>query len=108
MTETEKPITIFMVPADGKPFARTVENELHAMQELVGGFIQVVPCTDGIDLVCNEEGKLAGMPINPKQPAAFIDGDLIVGPYFFVRHDDEGGFCSITAADAVLLLDGLR
>ena len=49
----------------GKPFeVREIPNTLEACQELVGGYIEPVTiCTDLV-LVCNEEGKIDGLPLN--------------------------------------------
>jgi hypothetical protein len=40
--------------------------------------------------VCNEEGKLQGLPFN-----FFCRGDAIVGPVFFVAGDQKGEFISL-------------
>ena len=44
-------------PAE-KPEVMEIENELHALQEIVGGYIECVGVIDNIICVCNEEGKL--------------------------------------------------
>lgn len=66
-----------------------IDNTLEAMQEFVGGYIEVINITDKILLVCNEEGKMRGLP-----PAAFIvrnqkSQDIIVGKFFLCREDGE-------------------
>ena len=45
---------------------RVVEigNDLKSMQELVGGYIEVVPLEDDLVVVCDEEGILKYLPIN--------------------------------------------
>ena len=60
------------------PEVREVENELHVFQEIVRGYIECFQIFDDILCVCNEEGKLKGLPIN----FAF-GGDIIVGDVFF-------------------------
>lgn len=48
-----------------KPALEEVGEELEAMQAVVGGYIQeIMPWEDEVALVCNEEGKLNGWPIN--------------------------------------------
>lgn len=66
-----------------------IENTLDAMQEFVDGPIEVINITDEILLVCNEEGKMRGLP-----PSAFIirnqeAQDIIVGKFFLCREDGE-------------------
>ena len=40
-------------------------NQLKVLQKIVGGLIEVVPSTqEGLSIICNEEGKLIGLPIN--------------------------------------------
>ena len=66
-----------------------IENTLDAMQKFVDGSIEVINITDEILLVCNEEGKMCGLP-----PSAFIirnqeAQDIIVGKFFLCREDGE-------------------
>ncbi len=48
--------------ADGRSEERQPENgrdfQLKELQEIVGGYIEIVPTKDGRIMVCNEEGKL--------------------------------------------------
>ena len=47
------------------PYIRGVNDTLEEMQSIVGGYIQVIyPFLDPVALVCNEEGKLTGLPLN--------------------------------------------
>ena len=46
------------------PEVQEIDHTLSAMQELVGGTIQAVyPFDDPVALVCNDEGKLLGLPM---------------------------------------------
>ncbi len=48
-----------------RPVVEEVGEELEAMQAVVGGYIQeIMPWEDEVALVCNEEGKLNGWPVN--------------------------------------------
>ena len=60
------------------PEVREVENELHVFQEIVGGYIECFQIFDDVLCVCDEEGKLKGLPIN-----FVFGGDIIVGDVFF-------------------------
>lgn len=60
------------------PEVKEIKGELHEMQEIVGGYIECFKVFDNILCVCNEEGKLKGLPIN-----FIFGGDFIVGNVFF-------------------------
>lgn len=105
----DKFITAYLLRVDeesGKPYKgylAQVENSLDAEQRYVnygrdGGLIQVVSFGD-IDVICNDEGKLLGMPNNR---AWIEDGnvlDVFVGNIMCVRHNSEGEFTSILESD---------
>ena len=57
-TEQNKNGTKLYTFEDKKP-------DLHQMQALVGGYIEVIHCM-GYDLVVNEEGRMLGYPKNEK------------------------------------------
>jgi hypothetical protein len=60
---------------------KQVENTLETFQQIVGGYIEVVPFNPelGIVMVCNEEGKLLGL-----EPNFHWGLDTIVGTVVFV------------------------
>ena len=64
-----------MPKKDGLPF----------MQQVVGGYIEIVRIPDGRLMVLNEEGKLLRLPLNTKATALYnnlndvIVGDVLVG-----------------------------
>lgn len=61
-----------------------IENTLEALQETVGGYIQAVYLDEKTALICDEEGKLKGLPSN------FVTSrDIIVGNAVFVCVGDE-------------------
>lgn len=71
--------------AVGKDVARvSIANELEELQRLVGGYIECVGLLDDVVLICNEEGKLDGLPPNRR-----ISGDMIVGDFLIVGQDGE-------------------
>lgn len=39
-------------------------NDLKALQHLVGGYIETVTIADRVVVICNEEGRLQGLPYN--------------------------------------------
>ena len=66
-----------------------IKNEYKELTKIVGGFIECVDIGKGVDMVCNEEGKLNGMDANLNFPY-----DVIVGPVFFCSTKD-GDFISL-------------
>lgn len=66
-------ITVLKVEPGKPPELVSMANTLQAMQEMVGGFIEIVPLDDAC-LVCNDEGKINGMEGNRR-----LGGDIIAG-----------------------------
>jgi hypothetical protein len=61
-----------------------IAHELKAYQEIVGGYIEIVPVGPSLMMVCNEEGKLLNLPLN------FVwNDDAIAGTVFFCSRDAE-------------------
>ena len=82
---------IVVKKAGQMPEIREVENDLEAFKEIVGGYIEIVPISNNpfnrlykVICVCNEEGKLMGLPGN-----FFFGRDLIVGDVFFCAVNGE-------------------
>ena len=58
-------ITVLVVEPGKRPYRKEIENELHSLQQAVGGYIEAVyPFSDPVAIVCCEEGKLCGMSLN--------------------------------------------
>lgn len=69
-------ITVLRVEPGKAPEPVTMPNTLEAMQQMVGGYIEVV-CLDDACLICNEEGKLIGLDGNRR-----VGDDIITGTFF--------------------------
>lgn len=93
----KKPIIEVMVKQPGhKPFRVSCLNELETMQSLVEGYIEVLPLATNLLIICNEEGKLMGMPYN-----CTLVGEQLVGPIVFVGVDgEEFDSCPLTISQA--------
>ena len=80
------------------PYVVEIDGSLESMQGIVGGLIQVIyPFDDPVALVCNDEGKLMGLPLN--RPLVDSSGsiyDIIAGTFAVIGLDDEDGFRSLT------------
>lgn len=77
-------LRILMVEPRKAPYEASVPHELSAMQQAVGGLIEVVRNGDGTLIISNEEGKLLGMEGNRRIP-----GDVLAGPFFVVGDAGE-------------------
>lgn len=56
----------------------TLDNDLKTFQKIVGGYIETVTFLDGVTVICNEEGKLRGLPANFHMLGDTICGTAIV------------------------------
>lgn len=78
--------TINVIYVEPGKEARTIEmkDELSEMQNLVGGLIEeYMPFEDDVAIICNDEGKMRGLPLN--RGICSDDGtlmDIIAGPFF--------------------------
>lgn len=78
-------ITVLYVQANHYPKTVSIDNTLEAMQKLVGGYIEeYMPFEDEVAIVCNEEGKMNGLPLNR---AIYAEGskemiEIIAGDFF--------------------------
>lgn len=53
-----------LVPVRGEIRRVVIKNELKALQETVGGYIETLTLAEGVVLICNEEGKLLKLEPN--------------------------------------------
>ena len=81
---------------------RMVDNQLGALQSLVGGYIEVVTLNESSAIICNEEGRLRHLPHNVR----FCGVDF-VGPILIVGTDGDE-FCSLNPLTEVWLADQLK
>lgn len=61
-----------------------ISNSLKNLQNTVDGYIEVIPLTDKIVMICNEEGKL-----NKLEPNFHMPYDTIVGTVIICGVDGE-------------------
>lgn len=91
---------VLFIPCGKKPEVREIDGSLGSMQQLVGGLIQAVyPFDDPVALICNDEGKLLGLPFN--RALRNSEGeiyDIISGAFFL---------CGLGTADFIGLSDAL-
>ena len=76
---------ILLIEPEQPAAEKEIEGSLHSMQEIVGGTIQAVyPFDDSVALICNDEGKLLGLPPNRalREEGTGKVYDVIVGTFF--------------------------
>ena len=96
----EDKIRVLVIEPGKNPEEREIPNTLKALQKIVGGYIETVALhrsvKDGelerIDIVCNEEGKLLGLPKNRIIKRL---NDIICGTFLIVATGEED-FISLT------------
>ncbi len=75
---------ILLVKPGEKPELAVVDGSLESMQKLVGGSIEMcMPYEDEVALICNDEGKIMGLPLN--RSVYDEDGqriDIMAGTFF--------------------------
>ncbi|MBO5096027.1 MAG: DUF3846 domain-containing protein [Bacilli bacterium] len=84
----QRKIRVLVVEPNELPKEEMIDNTLKAKQDLVGGDIEYVSRDYYPDVIfiCNEEGKLRGLPFNRD-----IGQDIIAGPFIIVGDDPEIG-----------------
>lgn len=97
---TSNEIQVVVVEPMKKPYKKTIPNTLDAMNELVGGYIEIVRMgqteTGGsLAITLNEEGKLIGLPYNRRM--IFRNGsDVFVGTFFITAFNMQGDNITLT------------
>ena len=82
--EREETLKVILVKPGELAKQVEISDTLEAMQEAVGGYIEsYMPFEDEVALVCNDEGKMQGLPLN----RAIKDNegkiiDVICGDFF--------------------------
>ena len=82
---------VLMVEPGKPPYETEIEGGLESLQAAVGGDIQATyPYDDPVALICNEEGKYMGLPLN----RALYDEegrmyDIIAGNFLIVGLGEE-------------------
>ena len=75
-----------------------IENTLEALQAEVGGHIETVTFTSDSCLVVNEEGLINNLPYNLTLCGLRLFGTVLLAGV----NEDEGEFCDLPLAEAVL------
>ena len=89
----EDKIKVLCVKPEQEPKVIELENTIEAMQEMVGGYVEEIRTFgDPVVLICNEDGKCMGLPLNRMlyddrsgRPYDILSGTvLIAGIKYFI------------------------
>lgn len=85
---------LYKAPDDTKFRQILVPNQLHPLQELVGGYIETVTVQAGpqVIVICNEEGRIMGLPYNCTIEGKDYTGEFdcpFFGPILLVGADGD-------------------
>ncbi len=89
----QEQLRVLKIEPGKAPEEVTMPNTQEAFQTAVGGDIEAVGLDSGVVLICNEEGKLMGLPANRQ-----VGGDTIAGT-FLIAGSADGEFCSLSDED---------
>lgn len=95
--QQEESITVLVVEPEKVPYVKEIDPGLKSLQNEVDGWIEAVyPFEDPVAIICNEEGKMNGMP--PNRALYDEDGQAydIVAGQFLVVGLTEDNFGSLT------------
>ena len=90
---------VLVIEPGRQPKMQEIESRLTAMQMTVGGYIEAIyPWWDEVALVCNDAGKIMGLPLY--RPIFNDDGELIdfiAGTFFICGAPmDSGTFTDLS------------
>lgn len=87
----ENVLKVLKVKPHEHPEVYMLKNTLEAMQEAVGGYIDIIGLDGSVCILLNDEGKLIGLEGNRR-----IGSDIIVGDFFVCGSDEEGNLTSLS------------
>ncbi|SDE59334.1 protein of unknown function [Priestia aryabhattai B8W22] len=94
-------LKVIIVEPNEMPYVREIGDGLYCMRKIVGGYIECVNLGIGLTLVCNEEGKLNGLP-----PNRIVGGDVIAGTFFLTKREaNTGDFVDLSELEIEMLMN---
>ena len=88
---------VLMIEPMKAPYSAELNNSLENLQKAVDGYIQVLyPFDDAACIICNEEGKLTGLPLN--RAVRDDNGEIydVIAGSFVIAGLTEEDFCSLS------------
>lgn len=80
-----KKIKAIIKKPNSVPYVTHVSNSLEALQNIVGGYIEAVTIASDMVIICNEEGRILGLPHNCNYCGVDFVGTII---FLGVNGDD--------------------
>jgi hypothetical protein len=84
-------MNVLIIEPRKKPYIKDIDSGLKSLQSEVGGYIEAIyPFKEKAAIVCNEEGKMNGLPLN--RAIYDEDGkivDIIAGTFMIVGLGEE-------------------
>jgi hypothetical protein len=85
-----KELNVLCVEPGKVPREATLQNDLHAMQDAVGGLIEVISMEKDVCILCNDEAKLIGLEGNRR-----VGNDVIAGTFYVLGCSEDGDLTSL-------------
>ena len=90
--DVSKAIDVVMVQPFCQPSKQNIKNDLITLQQQIGGYIEIInPFKDNACLICDEEGKIKGLPLNRQ-----VGNDIIAGTFIIAGIGKDGELSSLS------------
>lgn len=91
-------IPVLLVDQLEEPYFTSIRSNLHEYRRIVKGNIEMISCPDlkGIDIICNEEGKIMSLPLNRSLTDNHEVYDIVAGTMILAGNDHEGETIGLT------------
>lgn len=90
-------MAVLVVEPGMSPYVKEIDSGLKSLQSEVGGWIEAIyPFYEEVALICNEEGKLCGLPLNRALMNEYGEIDDVIAGTFLVVGLGEEDFCSLS------------
>lgn len=96
-----KKIKVVMCPVNRAPYVTNISDSLENLQKIVGGYIETVGIATDCVMVCNEEGRLIGLPDN--RSVSWLMPYSVQGDVFFCGVEGEE-FADVPEAGREMIL----
>ena len=83
-----KTVKALMVEPNKHPCVVDLNTDLDSLQKAVGGLIEFVWLGNNVEILCNDEGKIVGLPPNRRLHS---HQDIICGTFYIVSTNPKTG-----------------
>jgi hypothetical protein len=90
-------VNIVYITPGNSPVSMTIDNDYDTIKKLIGGWIEIPPFFEDVDIIVDEEGKLKHLPLNKLLTYEGKVVDVLVGPIIIASYDEEGEMISLSA-----------